>query len=126
VFFLLNVALGLIGFIVIDAFKVSLSKELANGSRGLLGADITVSCNNRLCTEDEIKIAKDTIKAQEDAHLMSLFSMASAGEKTRLAQVAAISPNFPLYGKIELKELKEPSAAMRSALCERQKVWVFP
>ena len=42
-FFVFNLALGLVGFIALDSFKESLDDHLEQNSRAILGADIALS-----------------------------------------------------------------------------------
>lgn len=120
-FFVLNLAMGLAGFIAIDAFKVSIQKEVTSGSRRILGGDLAVTCANRTCTDDE----KDIIKSEGDSsHVLSLFSMLAAKDKTRLAQLVMVSDNFPQYGTLTFREPKQGLNA--ASLAEAPKCWLYP
>ena len=43
IFFILNLSLGLAGFIALDSFQVSLDRHLTRNSKSILGADISIS-----------------------------------------------------------------------------------
>src|SRR5687767_279355 len=83
-FFVLNLALGLTGFIAMDAFKASVEKDIAGGSRQLLGGDVVVRCQNRLCSDDEKKIITEKTT---NTHVIAMFSMVSANGKSKLADL---------------------------------------
>ena len=46
IFFILNLSLGLAGFIALDSFQVSLDRHLTRNSKSILGADISISSGN--------------------------------------------------------------------------------
>ncbi len=55
-FFIVNLSIGLIGFIALDSFKNSIDNHLTNNSRAILTADAQISGNAQL-TEVEFTLA---------------------------------------------------------------------
>src|SRR5687767_12606487 len=51
-FFIFNMALGLVGFLALDAFKLSIDASLAERSRLILAADVAVSARRALSPEE--------------------------------------------------------------------------
>ena len=51
IFFILNLSLGLAGFIALDSFQVSLDRHLTRNSKSILGADISISSRMPVPTE---------------------------------------------------------------------------
>lgn len=125
-FFVLNLALGLAGFVALDAFEDSISRALAARSQSFLGADIDVTAR-RTFEPSEIAALDAAAGAQAElSRATVLFSMAGGAERARLAEVYAIDDAYPLYGAVILKD-KGPAAkdALR-ALRDGPGVWIDP
>ena len=76
-FFILNLTLGLTGFIALDAFKVSVENSLHDRSKALLGADLQVESNRRL-TFSEDKIISEIIGQKfQRAEMIEMYTMAA-------------------------------------------------
>ncbi len=111
--FILNVAVGLLGLITIENFKVSFQSVLSQRAKNLLGADATLSSRFPL-TEEKEKVFHETLKKEgiefEQTQFMTMFSMAKAQERSRLVFLETISneePLFPFYGALKLRSLKD-------------------
>ena len=104
-FYSLNLALGLIGFVVVDAFRESIESKVMNESRELLGADLAIRAR-RVITEEEIKLARNTLPAEtREAKAVDFFSMAAGPTgRSRLVKVVAIDPGFPFHGTFKLEK----------------------
>ena len=50
-FFILNLGIGLIGFIALDSFKSSIDEHLENNSKSILTADVQISSRFPLMTD---------------------------------------------------------------------------
>ncbi|MGE4606527.1 MAG: FtsX-like permease family protein [Myxococcota bacterium] len=133
-FFAINLALGLSGFVVLDALESSVAYELQGRSKTFLGADISVS-SSRPLTGDERRAFDAAAGAESTSDWVELFSMASgtgagmrtrAGPKTavgsvngaraRLVEIRAIDSSFPLYGQIVLDGVGPAGSDERSRL----------
>ncbi len=97
---LLNLGLGLSGFVAIDAFRFSVEASLAANARNSLGADIAVSVR-RPWSAEERALAEKTLGIPE-AEAVEMFSMVRAVGRSRLTMVKAVDPAFPLRGEIQL------------------------
>ena len=51
-FYALNLALGLVGFLTVDSFKGSLERKVSEESKLLLGADLAVRARRDLTQEE--------------------------------------------------------------------------
>lgn len=102
-FFIANLAIGLAGFVALDAFSRSVDAELTARSRTFLGADLTISAPRPLERPELLLISKHVGEQAELAVSIELFSMAGGGGRARLAEVRAIGPGFPLYGESVLE-----------------------
>jgi putative ABC transport system permease protein len=124
--FALGMALGLVGFVALDAFKGSLDATVERRSRALLGADLQV-------------VSRRPISAQERAHVdalagptalaireVELPSMVASGQRSRLAQVRALEPAFPLRGTIGLREEGDSGSGAAQGLASGRSAWLAP
>jgi len=102
-FFILNLSLGLAGFIVIHSFGSSLNRHLDENLKKILTADLVLSANSPL-TRKELNLADRVMgpdKAQ--ARLIRFYTMVKAGKNARLVRVMAIDDSYPLYGSFLLE-----------------------
>ena len=56
IFFIINLSLGLVGFLTVDSFKRSLEDKVSLESKTLLGADLAIRARREL-SADDLKIA---------------------------------------------------------------------
>ncbi len=97
-FFILNLALGLAGFIAIQSFRESLERHMDNNLKEILTADLVLSSYNAL-TPKEIEQADQILTGYRDkARLVTFFSMARGHDRSRLVRVMAMDAAYPLYG----------------------------
>lgn len=108
--FVVNLALGLVGLVTIDAFHRSVTRSVDAQSRGLLGADLTVSDVAPLTQQDEARVRAALGSEAQLSRAVELFSMIAAGQRTRLVEVHAIDARHPLVGGFEAEGLEEPAA----------------
>ncbi|MBF0352136.1 MAG: hypothetical protein HQM11_13975 [SAR324 cluster bacterium] len=122
-FFVFNAALGLIGFILLVSFRMSMTDHLALYSKRILTADVSVSAYSPF-TEAELKLIRDMLGPEAvEARQISFFSMISSPQHSSLVQVIAVSDNFPHYGAIVLEAGNQETVA---TLNQRPHVWVYP
>ncbi|NDE13935.1 FtsX-like permease family protein [bacterium] len=107
-FFVMNIALGLVGFIAVDALKSSIDESLSGKSREILGADISVSAFRQL-NPDEIarfdSLVPRTTRIAEETGWVSMVSAITretqnVAPPARLMEIRAVDKAFPFYGEI--------------------------
>ncbi|MGH0030863.1 MAG: ABC transporter permease, partial [Myxococcota bacterium] len=125
-FFLLNLALGFMGFVALDAFEASVSDALHARSRSFLGADVDVTARRALTDQERRAFDERVGPEARIANATVLFSMAAGPERVRLAEVFAIDAAFPLYGRIVLEGSGPLDGAERAAAEADPGVWVDP
>lgn len=102
-FFVLNLSIGLIGFIALDSFKHSIDQHLVNNSKAILTADVQISSRFPL-TDVETGFAEDILAAPfESTDQVAFLSMVAANSNSRMSQLIAIEEVFPFYGDILLE-----------------------
>ncbi|MBF0286437.1 MAG: FtsX-like permease family protein [SAR324 cluster bacterium] len=102
-FFILNLSLGLIGFIALDSFKTSIQHHLENNSKAILTADLSVTSNQPF-TQKERQLFSDVISPKTgESRQVRFFSMIAGKNNSRLVRIIGIDDQYPLYGQIVLK-----------------------
>ena len=128
-FYCLNLALGLVGFLAVDSFKTSLETKVRSESRILLGADLAVRARREL-TPDELDKFKGCLPpGTETTEVVDFYSMAAGpGNRSRLVRIIAFEKAFPFYGDFDLKmEGKVEGDAKENKLIHSRKLaWIYP
>jgi putative ABC transport system permease protein len=105
-FFIINVSIGLAGFITLETFKNSLQDHLKSNAKEILAADLSVE-SRREFSKDELKKLEDnqllTQSLADKTIIYDFFAMASVADKSKLVSVKAVEEKFPLYGSLDLK-----------------------
>src|SRR4051812_6705987 len=108
--YVINLSLGLFGFLLLNSFNLSVQKNFQLQSRSLLTADLAVSSRRPISGEEETLINQATRTAISSTRTIELYSMISTSKGSRLAELIAIEDLYPLYGEIQL----EHSGTIRS------------
>jgi putative ABC transport system permease protein len=126
--FVFNIALGLLGLIVLENFKINFTDIMSLRAKSMLGSDISIESRFPLTSKEETKIS-DYLKKYEvkkSQKVVSLFSMAKTqDEKTqsRLVRLETLSKGFPFYGSMEFEE---GGTRLLDQEPFKGKVWVYP
>ncbi|MEK6773471.1 MAG: FtsX-like permease family protein [Bdellovibrionota bacterium] len=126
-FFVLNLSLGLIGFLTVDSFKTTLQKYISENSKRILSADLAVSARREI-TKDELQNVRNIIGNDvSESQIFDFFAMISTPSGSKLVLVKAIDQSYPFYGEIELESgpvisEKTPNKTIFTA----PKAWVYP
>ncbi|MBF0390781.1 MAG: ABC transporter permease [Desulfamplus sp.] len=128
-FFILNLSIGLMGFIALNSFNNSLQNHLKGNLKEILTADIVIS-SPRALNDKEIELIESVIGSsdkQKESRQISFFSMIYSSNLSepsnaisRLANIIAIDGAFPLYGSITSEIYKTPSDLQQGTL----KTWI--
>lgn len=126
-FYIINLSLGLVGFLTVDSFKSSLQEKVSNESKSLLGADFAIRARRPLTEEEKTSIQKLTPEKTEKVQVVDFYSMAMGPSmKSRLVKVVAMDPGFPFYGKFELKLQGSLNGSAHDLLHNRENIWIYP
>jgi putative ABC transport system permease protein len=118
-FFIFNLTLGLLGFVILDSFKVAFDKSLDDRSRNLLSADLSISARRELTSDEEKIIAGILPPSTEEGRMVELYSMVASERTSRLVEIAAVDDTYPFYGEIQLHGAKK-------SLSSQQVAWIYP
>ncbi len=124
-FFVLNLSIGLIGFIALDSFKQSIDQHLQNNSKAILTADVQISSRFPL-TNVETDFAESILNSDFEAtDQISFLSMVAGNGNSRMSQIMGIEEGFPQYGDIILQQSGSVLASnARAELLGANNIWV--
>lgn len=120
-FFILNLSIGLTGFLSLETFKEALKDYLSQNARQILAGDLAVTARREL-SEAEKKVLEQ-IQSKDRSLSYDFFAMAASGSQSRLVLVKAIEANFPMYGEVQNIDQKVISAR---DLVQKNKIWIYP
>src|SRR5688572_2965650 len=97
-----SISLGVAALVAIDSFAGNITRSVREQSRPLIGGDIVFSVRNGWTPASDSVLSEFAARGATIAKQTSFASMAYAPRtnSTRLAQVRAVGPAYPLYGKI--------------------------
>jgi putative ABC transport system permease protein len=125
-FFALGLALGLVGFVALDAFKSSLDATLDRRSRALLGADLQAVARRPIAAGERALIDAALGPEAQLLQEAELPSMVASGQRSRLAQVRAVEAAFPLRGSLELRRAGVLASGAARVLERERVAWLAP
>lgn len=97
-----SISLGVAALVAIDSFAGNITRSVREQSRALIGGDIVFSVRNAWTPASDSVLNEFRARGVTVAKATSFASMAFAPRTnaTRLAQVRAVEPGYPLYGTI--------------------------
>jgi putative ABC transport system permease protein len=104
-----SIAFGVAALVAIDSFAANVTESVREQSRSLLGGDLSLTARGPLPPLAHTLVDSLRAKGAREARVTSFASMAVDRRTglTRLVQVRAVTPTFPLYGAV----LTDPSTA---------------
>lgn len=123
----INLSWGLTGYLTLSSLQDSLRELLRDNARTFLSADLAVSLR-RTFTDEEKVLVREAVggAAVEEGGLIEMFSMVTAGQESRLVQVKAVGPNYPLYGSMRLESGEVITSQSAKSIVNEPRVWVYP
>lgn len=129
--FVVNGILGLIGFFTVDAVKRSIEESMLARSRLLLTSDFAVSVRRRFTAEE--LVALDRVvgdRATERTRTIELYSMIATKKGSKLIELIALDPKYPLQGEITLerggKIRSDSSPDLLRGSQSAEPIWIDP
>ncbi len=104
-FFILNLSLGLMGFIALDSFKQSLHDHIQGQSKSLLSADVNITAYQKLASKEIDLVEKQLGKVTAKTSQILFNSMIGSAQDSRLAEISVVNSGYPLYGQLILEGL---------------------
>jgi len=98
--FSMSIVLGIAAMIAIGSFGRNLERAVEEQTKALLGADLMVQSRDAF-TDAQRAFLDGIGTAHSDQVLFSSMVLFPKGQGTRLAQLGALSGDFPYYGAVE-------------------------
>lgn len=126
-FYTLNLTLGLVGFVTVDAFRESIESKVRNQSRELLGADLALRARRNFSPK-ELEVARNSLpSATQETRAVDFFSMAAGPTgRSRLVKVVAIDRGFPFHGSFALQKQGVVTGEKIGLLHQQKSAWIYP
>jgi putative ABC transport system permease protein len=109
-FFTVNLAVGLCGFVAVQSFSQSLNRHLDDNLRNILTADLVVTANAPFTLAEKDLMAQVLGPDRQVSEAIRFFTMVQTPDTTRLVQVMAVDEKYPLYGGFVLAPGTERTA----------------
>ncbi|HYC56698.1 MAG TPA: FtsX-like permease family protein [Candidatus Binatia bacterium] len=124
-FFVVNLALGLSGALLLDALQGSVERTITGRSRALLGADVRISSQRPLSAE-ETRAFDAAAGAAASSQLVQLYSMVAGSGGARLVELRGIDERFPLSGAVVLADAGTVTPQQHGKLQRQGEAWADP
>lgn len=109
--YVLTMFLGLVGLMIISNFNDSFKIAIQARAKNLLTADLAIVARRPFTEQEGQAItSRVTSKADKSAQMLEMYHMARRvdGSKSRLVQIKAVSPSYPLYGAVTVAADQPP------------------
>ncbi len=111
IFFVLNLSIGLAGFVAVQSFGRSMDRHMDQNLKQILTADLVLSASSPM-TDREKALTDEVLGTDKStARLTAFYSMVRPGPgrngtrpQARLVRVMAIDRFYPLYGRFILEK----------------------
>lgn len=122
--YIFNLSLGLLGFLLLSTFNISVQEDFQTRSQDLLTADLSVSARREILPSEQALIDRATQKALARTQTVEIFSMIASSTDSRLALLIALTDKYPLYGSIQLEHLGKKQSESDKSILNQAKIWI--
>lgn len=119
---IINMLLGLIGYLVVDGFNRSFMDEIGSKTRQISGGDLVVS-SRMAWSGRQIEIIDDYLREFPRSQEIALVSMVSSNSRARLVDLRFVDDKYPIYPGFRFDGRGPVSPGDAHSLND-QKVWV--
>ena len=124
-FFILNLSIGLVGFIALNSFNYSLHSHFQRNLRDMMTADFILRSSRALNPEESNMLDAALGRGFTRSQQVRFFSMISGPTQSKLAEIIAIDGHYPLYGRIVLaKSGNSNPDIIQTGLGSKAGVWI--
>lgn len=123
----MNLSLGLVGFLTVDAFKLTIQSYINENSKKILSADIAIYARREI-TESEAKIVREILQPEvEPIQTYDFFAMLSSPRGSRLVSIRAVDSAYPYYGDLEMESGQLITGTTpHKSLFSGKSAWAYP
>lgn len=122
----LNLALGLSGYLTLSSFQDSLKQALRENAKGYLAGDVAISVRRQFLPNEIEAMPRFVPAHSQSSRMYEFFSMVAVGSDSRLVQIKAVDAAYPLYGELVLGSGRRIDSAASKEINESPEVWVYP
>ena len=112
-FYILCAALGIVGLLLVESFRVGVAEKVSNNAKNFIAADLSIS-SRRALDENEVKNIEGYLAEKKYTYakwtetyslVMKVHSVNSnESSLSKLADLNFVTPEFPFYGSVLLEE----------------------
>ncbi|MES3036568.1 MAG: FtsX-like permease family protein [Bdellovibrionota bacterium] len=126
ILFILNLSLGIVGFLTLTAYRENLNDQMTANAKNLLSADIAVSGRKEI-PDDTLTLVRSSLPTPyKESVLYDFFAMMTFKETSRLVLVKAIDDNYPFYGYLELDKTRQLSETSPKKELKENGIYLYP
>jgi putative ABC transport system permease protein len=132
-FFILCAALGIIGLLLVESFKVGVEDKIAKNAKNFIASDLSIS-TRRAFDKKELKdiegyLAEKKLSYAKWIETYSLVMKVQSGPMkeeplSKLADLNFVSVEFPYYGSVVLEDQGKKGPGAWSKIHETPTVWM--
>lgn len=123
--FVLNFSLAILGVFSLQYFKGTMQKSLGSKARVLLGSDLAISSKFPISKEQSILIKQNIPKVMKSFNGVSMMSMVTSQNRSRLTQVAMIQDGFPYYGGMIFTDGDQYNSSSNLSAPSELEIWIY-
>lgn len=106
-FFILNLSIGLVGFIALNSFNQSLHNHIDENLKNIITGDFAILSSQEPTDQEQVILKRVLGSDKKESQQIRFFSMAAGGRQSRLSEIVGIDEFYPLYGQIVLESQKD-------------------
>lgn len=122
----INIALGVLGFLVVVGFNDSFLAEIRARTKSIAAADMVASSRVKPSQEALATLRSQLPTGTVASEELSLTTMATTATGSRLVEVRFVDDTFPMYGSLQLEKAGISGPGVARALYKTNNIWIYP
>lgn len=123
---IINIALGVLGFLVVVGFNDSFLAEIRTRTKSIAAADLIASSRVKPSDETVAELRKAIPPGSTESKELSLTTMATTPTGSRLVEVRFIDAAFPMYGSLSLQKRGNSETGVAKEIFASNRIWIYP
>ena len=121
-----NIALGVLGFLVVVGFNDSFLAEIRSRTKAIAAADMVASSRVKPSDEAVATLRSHLPQGTVESEELSLTTMATTTTGSRLVEVRFVDEKFPMYGSLQLAQGGNTAPGVAKDIFNTNKIWIYP
>lgn len=122
----INIALGVLGFLVVVGFNDSFLAEIRTRTKTIAAADLTASSRVKPTAESLQALRQHLPAGTVESKELSLTTMATTKSGSRLVEVRFIDEKFPMYGNLQMQNAGVTAPGIARNIFGSNQIWIYP